>query len=121
VESGQKWPGNDLVAGLDLVKIFSGQDFANEIVKVDVSNFDGRVDAKEAQISLVTKYDTRIQWGRPVNSSDNFVEVAPARKLESLQQIWSQYHRIDGGRSWIDIRFDRITYPSGDVTADNAR
>jgi hypothetical protein len=70
---------------------------------------------------LITKFDTRIQWGRPINSPDAFVEVPPARKLQSLQQIYSQYHRIDGGRSWIDIRFDRITYPSGDAPAADAR
>jgi hypothetical protein len=121
VESGKIWPGDDLVAGLDLVKILYGQNYADEIEKVDVTNFSGRVDAKEAQISLVTKFDTRIQWGRPINSKDAFVEVSPARKLQSLQQIYSQYHRVDGGRSWIDIRFDRITYPSGDATVGDAR
>src|SRR5450432_2298353 len=41
VESGKKWPGDDLAAGLDLVKILYDQNFTEEIVRVDVSNFGG--------------------------------------------------------------------------------
>lgn len=120
VQSGQKWTGEDLWAGLDMVKILFGQSFADEIVKIDVSNFGGRVDPKEAQISLVTRFDTHVQWGRPVNAKDFFVEVPTAQKLAYLQQVYAQFHRVDGGRPWIDIRFDRITYPSDDPAVPHA-
>ncbi len=117
VESGRKWIGEDLAAALDLVKILYGQSYAEEIVEVDVGNFGGRVDPKESQISLVTKYDTQIRWGRPINAKDFFVEVPTAQKLAYLQEVYTQFHRVDGGRPWIDIRFDRITYPSAEATA----
>jgi hypothetical protein len=121
VESGKKWPGEDLMAGLDLVKILYGRDFSDEILKIDVSNFNGRIDSQEAQLSLVTKYDTRIRWGRPLNSKDAFVEVPTAQKLQYLEQTYTQYHRVDGGKPAIDIRFDRITYSSGEASVDNSR
>jgi hypothetical protein len=113
VESGMKWAGEDLAAGLDLVKLLHGQDFADEIMRVDVSNFAGRRSVKEAQLTLLTRYDTEVRWGRPINSKDFFVEVSPAQKLSYLKQVYEQFHRVDGNQPWIDIRFDRITYPSG--------
>jgi hypothetical protein len=112
VESGQRWSGDDLAAGLDMVKILFGQPFAEEIVQVDVKNFAGRVDPKEAQIALVTKYNTEVRWGRPINAKDFYVEISAAQKLQTLQDVWQKFHRVDGGQRWIDIRFDRITYPS---------
>jgi hypothetical protein len=121
VESGEQWPGEDLVAGLDLLKLLHGLNFADEILRVDVSNFGGRVNAKEAQLALGTRYDTQIRWGRPINSKDFFVEVSPAQKLAYLKQVWEQFHRVDGNQPWIDIRFDKITYPSGVNATPTAR
>ena len=115
VESGDKWPGEDLAAGLDLVKLLHGQPYAEEVVKVDVSNYGGRNSNKEAQLTLVTRYGTEIRWGRPVNSKDFFIEVPPNQKLAYLRQVYEQFRRVDGNRPWIDIRFDKITYPSAPV------
>jgi hypothetical protein len=116
VETGRKWPGEDLVAGLELVRLLFGQDFAEEIVKVDVSNFAGRVDVREAQLVLGTKIDTHIRWGRPINSWDFFVEVPTTRKLEYLKLAYQKFGRVDAGKSWIDIRFDKVTYPTDNTT-----
>ena len=112
VESGHKWPGDDLAAGLDLVRLLYGKPFVEEVVKVDVSNFSGRDNPREAQLTLVTGHGTGVKWGRPVNAKDFFVEVSTAQKLKYLEQVHEQYGRIDAGQPWIDIRFDRITYPS---------
>jgi hypothetical protein len=113
--AGQKWPGDDLAAGLDLAKLLYGLNYAEEIDKVDVSNFGGRVDPKESQIVLITKYPSEIRWGRPVNGKDFlknfFVEIPTAQKLKVMQQIYAEYHRIDANQPWIDIRFDLPTYP----------
>jgi hypothetical protein len=112
VESGQKWPGADLAAGLELARLLFGQRYADEIVKIDITNFAGRVDAREAQLTLVTRYGTEVRWGRPISAKDAFVEVAPARKLDAMQQIFGKFHRIDAGQPWVDIRFDQVTYPA---------
>jgi hypothetical protein len=103
------------------LKLLHGLNFADEILRVDVSNFGGRVSAKEAQLALGTRYDTQIRWGRPINAKDFFVEVSPAQKLAYLKQVWEQFHRVDGNQPWIDIRFDKITYPSGVSAAPTAR
>jgi hypothetical protein len=117
VESGQKWTGEDLNAALDMAKVLYGQTYADEIVKVNVANFAGRVNPRDAQITLVTRYDTEIRWGQPVNAKDFFIEIPPSRKLELLGQVFAEYHRVDGGRPSIDIRVDKITYPRADAPA----
>jgi len=114
-EPGSKWQGEDLAAALEMVKILFHKPYAEEIVKVDVSNFGGRKDKKEAQVVLITKYATEVRWGRPISSSDFFVEVPPAQKLSYLQAIYEEVGRVDGNHPWIDVRYDAVTYPSVDA------
>ncbi len=49
VESGANWPGSDLAGGLELIKLLAGKPYAEEIRRVNVSNFDGRTDPQAAQ------------------------------------------------------------------------
>ena len=117
VESGRVWPGDDLAAGLTLAQYLWGQSFAEEVVRIDVANFGGRENPKEAQLVLLTKRGSEIRWGRPVNAKDFFVEVSVAQKLEYMRRVHEQYGRIDANQPWIDIRFDKITCPSGEPQA----
>lgn len=110
--SGALWLGEDLAAGLGMVRLLYGQPFAEEILKVNVNNFAGRVNAREAQVVLVTRHATEVRWGRPAGAKDFFVEIPPAKKLDNLRKIVQQFGRVDAGQEWIDIRFDTITYPS---------
>ncbi len=120
VEAGHKWPGEDLAAGLDMVKLLYGQPYADEIVKVDVSNFAGRNDMKDPQILLVTKYNTTIRWGEPINLKF-FVEVPPAVKLQRLAEIYKQYGQVDAKQPWVDIRLEGVRVPvPGSAHADSA-
>ena len=119
VEAGHIWPGADLAAGLDLVKLLYGENFADEITKVDVGNFEGRNDGRASQLCLGTKYGSSIKWGRPVNAKDFFVEVSTTQKLKDLADVRSEYGRVDAGQPWIDIRFDKITYPTASAAADD--
>lgn len=112
-ESGAHWGGDDLKAGVELVKLLYGKPYAEEIPKVDVSNFAGRHDPKAAQLVLVTKYNTQVRWGRPISAGDDFfVEVTPEQKLAYMQAIFDELHRIDANCAWVDLRFDTITRPS---------
>ena len=114
-DAGQKWAGNDLAAGLELVRRLYDQPFADDIVKVNVDNFGGRIDLREAQIVLVTKYNTEIRWGRPWSATDAFIEVRPERKMAVLRSMMAEFGRVDGKLAGIDIRFDvvRPTGPAG--------
>ena len=117
---GQHWVGDDLKAALDMIKVLYGKPFTEEIIKVEVANYEGRDDGREAQIVLYTRRNTQVRWGRPVASTD-LAEIRPAEKLRKLEQIYAQYSRIDAGEPWIDIRFDRVTKPAGPTTAASAR
>lgn len=106
---GQKWVGQDLQAGLDMAKLLYGKPFANEIHRINVANFQGRRNPREPQLVLVTQHRSEIRWGEPVKST--FADVSPVIKLDRLAAIQQRYGRVDGTHSWLDIRFDKITYP----------
>jgi hypothetical protein len=113
VGEGSKWPGEDIVAGLDMVKLLYGLPYAEEIVTVDVSNYAGRDSIKDAQITLGTTHGNTIKWGRPINGgNDFFVEIPTPRKLDVLKQIYEEYGQVDARQQWVDIRLDKPTYPS---------
>ena len=111
---GQQWQGDDLAAAIRMVKELYGKPFTEEIVKVDVSNFAGRVDARESQIVLWTNHTpaTQIRWGRPIVAKEDISEVPARQKLQNLQTIFQRFGRIDARQMWLDVRFDRVTYPS---------
>ena len=111
-DSGKKWAGADLAAGLELVKLFYGKLFLDEVTAVDVTNFAGRVKRADPQVVLDTRYGTQIWWGRPLNTKDFFVEVPAARKLEILRAVVQQHGRIDANQAYVDVRYDDFLVPT---------
>ena len=112
-ESGARWQGEDVKAAIDLVKLLYGKPYANEIMRVDCTNYAGRRDPKASQLVLITNKNTEVRWGRPIGQSDDyFVEVSPEKKLEYMQAIYNDLHHIDANFAWVDLRFDTITRPS---------
>lgn len=110
-DPGLRWRGHDLAAGLAMVKLLYGRPWAEQIISVNVANYAGRVDPRQAQIVLRTKFGTEVRWGRPINATDFFAEVPVSQKLKEMAEVMTQYGRVDAGQPWIDLRFDRITYP----------
>jgi hypothetical protein len=117
-QPGKTWGGEDLASGLEMVKRLYGLPFADEIVKVNVANFGGRVDLREAQLVLGTKHGTEIRWGRPIGARDDFIEVKPQRKFEYIRRVYEEFGRCDARQQWIDVRYDMIRIPSLDTTAN---
>ena len=118
-QAGSKWAGDDLVAGLKMVRYLYGKDFTEEILRVNVANYRGAKDPKDPQIVLGTKYHTEIWWGRPPSDEDvdSFIEIPSARKLEHLRMIREQFGRVDGKVPWVDVRFDKVERaPDADPT-----
>ncbi len=116
-QAGYRWGGDDLAAGLQMVKTLYGRPFVDDVVKVNVANFGGRVDPKEAQLVLGTKYAKEVRWGRPpADAADNFIEVSTERKLDYLRWVYEEFGRVDASQDWIDIRYDIITYPGAAPT-----
>ena len=116
-EAGQVWPGQDLAGGLEMARLLSSVDWADQIRDIDVSNFAGRRDGREAQIVLVTRFGTQLRWGRPPSDKDAFIEVPAPQKLSAVEDIYQRAKRVDDNQPWIDLRFDRVTCPR---TAQNA-
>jgi hypothetical protein len=119
-ESGQKWQGADLAAGIDMIKLLYGKPYADDVERINVANLSGRQNPNEAQVVLITKYQTQVRWGRPVNAKDYFVEVSPAQKLEYMSSIVRDYGRVDAKHSAVDLRFDIVTFPSADAQGEQA-
>lgn len=117
---GQRWPGDDLHAGLDLARLLYGRVCTEEILRVNVANFKGRKDPRDAQLTLLTKRNSEIRWGEPVKLPFH-AELPPATKLERLALIKEKFGQIDGGYSWIDIRLDIIKYPTEERVVDSGR
>jgi hypothetical protein len=94
---GQVWPGADVAAGLELVQLLYNQPYADDILKVNVANFQGRRSPRDPQLTLITRFTpaTELRWGRPVSAKDAFIEVTPAQKLNYLASVYAKYHRVD--------------------------
>jgi len=119
-EAGKIWPGDDLIAGIDLAKLLHGRDFTEDIIRINVSNYIGRMNVREPQIVLMTRYGTQVRWGNAIGRSDWFVELPVARKLEAMKWVHSTYGRVDNYKPWIDIRFETIAYPAPAATQEGA-
>jgi hypothetical protein len=111
---GEQWPGDDLAAGMKMLDYLFDRSYTEQVLRVDVTNLGGRVDGKAPQIVLKTKFNTQVLWGRPPseNDVDAFIEVSTARKLTYLRLAYEQFGRVDAKHQCLDIRFDRVTYPS---------
>jgi hypothetical protein len=108
--NGQKWAGEDLAAGLDLAKYLFGRPCTEEIYRVNVANFKGRRNPRDAQITLLTRYNSEIRWGEPIRMNFH-AEVSPEEKMNRLAAICDRFGRVDGRHSWIDIRLDKVMCP----------
>ncbi len=117
---GKPWPGGDVQAGIELVGLLADPSYS-EILKIDVSNFGGRVSANESQINLVTRYNTEVRWGQPPSAKAFFVEQSVVRKLDVLHQAKQKTGRIDLNQPWIDLRFDNATVPDKRASIDTGR
>ena len=113
-ETGRKWRGDDLFAGLEMVNVLYGKPYTEQLQRINVSNYKGRVNPLEAWIVLLTPDNTEIRWGRPPKAEDAFAEVPVSQKLDYLEKIVAKYHRVDAGHSAIEIRFEGVRYPVGD-------
>jgi hypothetical protein len=111
-DTGHRWIGGDLAAGLSMAKLLYGKPAAEQIVIINVTNYAGRIDPREAQIVLQTKFATEVRWGRPPEADDALAEVPPTQKLDEMSAIMRQYKRVDAGHPWVDLRFDKVTYPT---------
>jgi len=119
--AGKPWPGADVRAGIELIALLADKSYADQIVKVDVTNYAGRVNPNESQLNLVTRYGTQVRWGQAPSTKAFFVEQPINRKLDVLEQARTQTGRVDMNQPWIDLRFDSTTMPDKRASVDAGR
>jgi hypothetical protein len=85
-ELGQRWVGQDVVAGLKLVSFMYRAElaqrlpFRKEIHAIDVGNFDGKRDRRAGRLQLITKNpESYIHWGLPPGEEYGIESTAEAK------------------------------------------
>ena len=110
-EVGGRFVGEDLAAGLKLLELLRDKKYAGQIEVIDVSNFSGRKDEKDAWIVLQTVWAGRVvMWGR-TPGKEMFWEISTSAKLKVLDEIYATFKRIDAGLEYVDIRRDQPWVP----------
>ena len=118
-EPGIVWRQDDLAAGLRLVEVLNNMDSKNEDARpllreidyIDVSNFDGRRDARKSHIVLYAKDGTDIQWGASLGSAAKNFEAGDPEKLGKLYSFYKQYGTLQGVVKYIDLRNPQSRIP----------
>jgi hypothetical protein len=118
--AGAKWAsgkdgvvGDDMQAAMALVDRLKKQPFVGQIDAVDMTNFNGRKDARAAWIALRTIWPAAdgspraVYWGRPIGQ-EGFREVQADVKVKALNDIHQRFGRIDAGRDYVDIRTEVV-------------
>lgn len=109
-KSGAIFPGAAIRAGIALAHLLQHRPYSNQIRDIDIAGV-GKPSQSRPQIVLITRYHTEVYWGQPPGER-SFFEVPTDRKLEYLQAIYQQYHRIDAGHAYVDLRGDQVLVPS---------
>lgn len=95
---GQQWPGDDLQAGLDLVKLLAGERFFNQIESFDVGTRDNR---GRLRLALRTRTGM-VLWGLPVGQ-ESAVEQSAMTKVSWLRRVNAEKGSVDAGGKVVHV------------------
>jgi hypothetical protein len=117
---GERWPGDDLEAGLSLVRWLEGEPYADQIAAFDVSDRDAR-----GRVRLVLRTDQgMVRWGLPPGM-ERSIEPNAETKKRWLRSVHRQRGRIDAGGKVVDVFgaavFVHQPYVSEQTTLEQAR
>lgn len=91
------WPGEDVVAALELLAVVRQQSWAAQVAGIDVSRFE-----KTRQLELLTRTGGRVVWGgRP--SAPLRGESTTVSKLAKIDRLNRDFRVIDAGRPAVEI------------------
>ncbi len=108
---GDIWSGEDLNAALAVLTRLERMDavvtpdkpLLAEIETIDVANFEGRRDARDAHIVLYAKDRTQIIWGAEVGMWQRYLEATDEQKLAKLYTYYEEYGTLSGVK-YINLR-----------------
>jgi len=98
------WPGEDIVASIELIELMKDKPWFGQVAGVDVSEY-----SSKGRLTIITPESTRVVWGgRPTKPLIG--EVSTAQKLAHLAQVMHDYKRIDAGYPLIYINSSNLQF-----------
>jgi len=112
---GHRWEGDDLAAGLRLVKLVRTRPYANQITVVDVYNHAKRVLPDEPELRMYAQVGrgrrTDIRFGRFSLPGGGDFNVSAERKMSYLDQYVRENNgQLAGINTFIDLQYDALNY-----------
>jgi hypothetical protein len=97
VEPGLEWPGSDVTAALDLLRMIERKPWRDQIHGIDVSRF-----LTDDTITLATDRDSVIIWGA-APGAEGAREVLAGQKLAYLDHNHRDYFHVDRGCNRLNV------------------
>ncbi len=109
---GEVWGGEDVAAAIEILDRLEQMDelvtpdkpLLDEIDRIDVSNFSGRLSDRLPHIIMYTKDSTQIIWGAEVGKWQRYLESTDEQKLAKLYGYYTEYGTLSGGAQYINLR-----------------
>jgi hypothetical protein len=116
---GEVWQRDGLAAAIEIIKRLEQMDklvtpdkpLLYEIDRVDVSNFNGKENAKHPHIVMYAKDNTLIIWGAEVGKWQRYLESTDEQKLAKLYGYYKEYGTLSGGAKYINLRDPQDNIP----------
>ena len=103
------WPGEDVRAALDLLRVLVRKPYYEQVAAIDVRGLN-----RQGSIVLITDHETRIEWGGAPGVF-NPGEVSDDQKIARLDAFYDQHGRIDGGFDKIEIQGTQVFRDRSDI------
>ena len=116
---GEVWQREDMAAAVMILDRLDHMDktltpdkpLLSEIDHIDVSNFNGRQNSRDAHIILYSKDDSQIIWGAELNKWQQNLESTDEEKLAKLYGYYKDYGTLSGRAKFINLRDPRDKIP----------
>ena len=116
---GKVWQRDDLAAAVTILNQLNQMDkfitpdkpLLYEIDSIDVSNFEGRADARFPHIVLYAKDNTEITWGAEVGKWQRYLESTDEEKLAKLYSYYKEHGTLLGSAKYINLRDPQDNIP----------
>lgn len=93
----KSWPGDDVQAALELLRVIQGKPWTKQIAAIDVRAFE-----KDRTLSIVTTGGGRLNWGGRPNKP-RLGEAGTASKIATIEWLQKRFGSIDAAGRTIDI------------------
>lgn len=113
---GEAWPGEEVAAGLALVRFLAGEPFMEEVEAIDVSGRDAR---GRLRLALRTG-DGAVLWGLPPGREQS-IEPDARTKLHRLRRVVTARGSIDAGGKIVHLygATVQVSQPGLDESGDS--